>query len=138
MTVRLVQLGALLFDFQRSWILGLGIAWVACSSPNNGTGTALSGSSTAAGGSTSKGPQGLAPQPEAAVEVALAPRVLPGARAQVPVATPPPAPVAAPSRALPAAPQEVMLAVRAVEPPSAATTQVWVIRASMTEEDCLR
>ncbi len=55
MTVRLVQLGALLFDFQRSWILGLGIASVACSSPNNGTGTALSGSSTAAGGSTSTG-----------------------------------------------------------------------------------
>ncbi len=55
MAVRLVQLGALLFDFQRSWILGLGIASVACSSPNNGTGTALSGSSTAAGGSTSTG-----------------------------------------------------------------------------------
>jgi hypothetical protein len=38
-----------------SWVLGLGIAWVACSPSNKDTGTALSGSSAAAGGSTSTG-----------------------------------------------------------------------------------
>jgi hypothetical protein len=84
-----------------------------------------------------KGPQVLALQLEAAVEVALALRVLPGARAQVPVA-PPPARAAVPSGALPAAPREMMLEVRAVERAPAVTTQVRVIRASMRGEDCLR
>jgi hypothetical protein len=82
-----------------------------------------------------EGPQ--LPRPEAAAEVAPAPRVLPSG-AQTPVATLPPDRATAPSRALAAAPREVMPETRAVVRAPAATTRVGVIPAWMTEEGCLR